>query len=502
MLKDLRQLICWEAAGDKAKTPEGPVKTAEQVKNEAKENVIKAIKASPGETALKAKNLVDIAKAEAKVLAGADVDLIAGANNLLDKAEEEFKDIVALLEKRLGIKAVLDSLKPSESGVNFAEAQKILNEIKEDRDFLAKVFGSNDVVVKLFIEKEADVDKAAVSYYQDLANKVAQDISKPSFAQNDLMQLMDHLGAMKEVEYNKFPGVSVDLWKNSLANTFNDNFSKGMECLLSNRSVLDEDGVRSLKRFDFANKNLIEAEKDKEPGHLAGAKDYMEMVLAEQDARRVMTLPSLSFDTLMKARDDFDKALKLSANEKVGDSAKARDLFKAVVERCKTETEKVEPVLERKIVSFTRDGKDNVPSSDEPAGKEVEKKPREISELIALTQQKFKDAQAHYDGLSFTDLVRSAGTDKSSGAKALLEKITSDYLKGMYASLSDVEKRNLDNSEVVASPKLKTFFKFYDVTVKFSLKGGVNLRFGGGSIINLDKEAPKTPKKLSSDYVA
>lgn len=245
------------------------------------------------------------------------------------------------------MKVQLESLKPNEPNFDFVEAQKLLNKIKADRDFLARTFVDGDPVLALLSSKEGEVDLAAVKYYKALSIPVDEVVNNDAIPYEErLTKLMSDVSLMQEVNYNKFPGVG-DQGKVVLKGEYENKISNALEYLQKNKDSLNPDGKNSLKRFEFANRNLAGAEKDKEPGHLSGAKDYMEMVLAEQDARRAMTLLGNDIGSL---KDDFDKALKLSANEKIGDSAKARDLFREIVSKCNAIT-KEQVVAKNKLES-------------------------------------------------------------------------------------------------------------------------------------------------------
>lgn len=342
------------------------------------------------------------------------------------------------------MKVQLESLKPNEPNFDFVEAQELLNKIKADRDILARTFVDGDPVLALVRSKEGDVDLAAVKYYKTLSDTVDEVVNNDAIPYEErLTKLMYDVSLMQGANYDKFPGVG-DQGKVVLKGEYENKISKALEYLQKNKDSLNLDGKNALKRFEFANRNLAGAEKDKEPGHLAGAKDYMEMVLAEQAARLWMNWPNLSKDVLRKVSDDFDKALKLSANEKVGDSAKARDLFDAVAEKCETETKKIEN-LQKEVAA-------------EKAKNPTEQKRIEVQNL-AKTVYKAYEALDPSKKAEFLRDVSKVYTQWPSTEQDLLKPILSatmqdslngeeDRLQKVKALLEDVNKNKPSSTPV------------------------------------------------------
>lgn len=380
MLENLKQLIRWDPPNDKGggdKPADKPTKTPEQIKKEAKEKAIADIKAAPGEAEVKAEDMVAKAKGNVDKVEGADDKSKTDAKTKLDGAAAEFADIVALLKKRLQLKTDLAKFDPKKEGFDFLHAQDVLKKADADKAALVGAFGEADSVLASVEGKKTEVNAAAKNFYEGLAKINVTGVTEaPDKKVKDYTDLMAQVAKMQEAKHTGFPGVD-EATQKSLDADFKTKIAQAVKALSDNQAAfqdLSADDKESFKRLKFAVDNMAAAESDKNSEHMAGADQYMEMVLAEQEARRVWaSLPvgatpedSWRADTITGGVDAgwnkeganyqnynaalkaFNDALKLSANREIGDSTKARDLFKTAANKWREVLNVVEKQKEEK----------------------------------------------------------------------------------------------------------------------------------------------------------
>lgn len=277
----------------------------------------------------------------------------AAAETKINAAKSRFETLLTAVKKRIELKTAIDKIKADDKNFDFLHAEAVISKIKADKAALVGTFGENDSVLSSVDQKETEVNAAAKNFYESVGKLNLTGITEaPDKSKNDYNQVMTQISKMQEASYNGFPGAD-DKAKEGLKKDFDQKIKDAVAALDQHKDELglSDDDKASLKRFKFGIENLDAAEKEKDPGHLAGAKQYMEMNLAEQEARRVWaSLPfnpdetkswratdmSTSVDkgwgankaNYNEAVAAFNKGLELSANRQLGDSTKARDLFR------------------------------------------------------------------------------------------------------------------------------------------------------------------------------
>lgn len=271
------------------------------------------------------------------------------ADDQIDAARARFEAAIALAKRVTKFKTDVAGIKV---GSDYADSLAKVEALKAERDALKEA----GYVDTLLTDKEKEVTDAAKGYYDGLVAKIDK---KPAaedkkYTHEEITALMSAVSELQDAKYKNFPGLA----KDSDTSAYTSKVTEGLAAIQANAdSSTDPDFKESLRRFNFALNNLGVAEgseKAKESGHLAGAKQYMEMVLAEQEARRVWnSLPSdpdpkkawrnssirdgkldeslwkkTNYDNYTKAVDLFNKGMEKSANGSTGDSTKARDFFK------------------------------------------------------------------------------------------------------------------------------------------------------------------------------
>lgn len=277
-----------------------------------------------------------------------DVDKKA-ADEQINAARARFEAAIALAKRVTKFNAAVAAIT---IGSDYADTLAKVEALKAERDGL-KEAGFADTSLDA---KEKEVIAAAKAYYDGLVTKIDK---KPAaedkkYTHDEITALMSAVSELQDAKYKKFPGLA----KDTDTSSYTTKVTEGLATIQANAdSSTDPDFKESLRKFNFALVNLSGAENSqtsKESGHLAGAKQYMEMVLAEQEARRIWnSLPfdadpkntwrnasirdgnldpklwkDTNFSNYTKAVDLFNKGMEKSANATAGDSTKARDFFK------------------------------------------------------------------------------------------------------------------------------------------------------------------------------
>ena len=271
------------------------------------------------------------------------------ADDQINAARARFEAAIALAKRVTKFKTDVAAIVV---GSDYADALAKVEALKAERDSL-KEAGFADTLLDA---KEKEVTGAAKGYYDGLITKIdkqptAQD---KKYTHDEITALMSAVSELQDAKYKNFPGLA----KDTDTSVYATKVTEGLATIQANAdSSTDPDFKESLRKFNFALVNLDGAEKSqnsKESGHLAGAKQYMEMVLAEQEARRIWnSLPfdadpknswrnssirdgkldeslwkQANYENYTKAVDLFNKGMAKSVNATAGDSTKARDFFK------------------------------------------------------------------------------------------------------------------------------------------------------------------------------
>ncbi len=313
-----------------------------QVEKEVKEQV-----QSEANTIGNADSLVAAAKAKLpKVL---NDEAIESAEAEIDKAKGRFEKLVAAVTQRIALKTAVNGVKIDGKDVDsLRKAEMDINKLKTDKAALIAVFGKTDSVLAAVDEKEKEVQAAASRFYTGIGEMTLENITTNG-NKKDYDQVMTQVAQMQEASYNGFPGAA-ESDKDALKKDFALKISAAVAALDQYQNQiagLSEDEKASLKRFKFGIENLDAAEKEKDPGHLAGAKQYMEMNLAEQEAKRVLASivekDSLD-DAYKKLYEEADKAFQDAQG--LAEKAKGSGKPSEAAAKFKEATEKWKEVLE------------------------------------------------------------------------------------------------------------------------------------------------------------
>lgn len=308
----------------------------------ARAEVEASVKASP--EAYKEKSAADLAnEAKAKLpndLSDADKKT---ATDKIDAAKGKFEALLALVKRKIELKANVAVVKTED----LSDAAGKIKTYKAERDALVKAGMPNEESVDA---KETEINTAAAAKYENLGLKGSIDLRNAEL--EELQGYMTKMATMEKLSYEGFPGLADAASKEATAKKFKEDIAN-ITNAFSTAQNADDDLKRQLKSFDFANRNLETAQKETgTEGYLEGAKEYKEMVLAEQEARgawaqlpfdadpketwRAATIadavsltdwPNLGND-YNKAVESFKKGVDKSVNKVVGDSIEAKKLFK------------------------------------------------------------------------------------------------------------------------------------------------------------------------------
>lgn len=294
------------------------------------------------------------------------------ATKKIEAAKVEFEKILALVKRKIELKANVAKIDTSK---DFLHAHDELVKLEKENEALKKEGMPDEPSVA---EKRTELNDDSEQYYDGLSNKVDEDVTRlkqidaDKLKSEDVNFLMVSVAELQQAKFNKYPGLDPQ----TDTKDYEEKIKNGVTQLDDSTAKLkDPDLVDSLKRFKFAQVNLAGAESSgaaaKESGHLAGAEQYMAMVLAEQEARRVWaSLPRIddpknnwrgdkigddptksgqwdtngeNYKNYIAAQKDFSEALALaSINKDPGDSYKATVLFKSAADKWRLVVEKAD----------------------------------------------------------------------------------------------------------------------------------------------------------------
>jgi hypothetical protein len=214
---------------------------------------------------------------------------VLGANAKYEKASRELA-LRAKLNVRLGavnpdgdILHAVDELEEIKKQQNNGLPEKLRLDLSE------KVSAVKTKATEFYNGK-----KDVVWYADEAGVKADYPLSQANFR-----SMMADISEMQQLMAADFKGYVEG--EADLKSEYDKRIEAGMKWLQDNRNatetsdvegeeslpVATDDEKSALDRLDFAVKNLSAAERSGEKGHEAGARQYMAMVLAEQEARRV-----------------------------------------------------------------------------------------------------------------------------------------------------------------------------------------------------------------------
>lgn len=393
------------------------------------------------------------------------------AEDKINAAQAKFEAALALAKRNIELKAAVAAIKPDKDFLNAVEK---FAPLEKERDVLKAAGLPEDTSVD---NKKLEIRRLAKVYYDGVASKLDKELAIASKdLKDEVVAMMTAVSELQQAKFNKYPGL--DDGTNTKA--YDAKIVAAVNKIEANAaSVNDPEFAASLKRFKFAQTNLAGAESSgaaaKESGHLAGAEQYMAMVLAEQEARRVWaSLPKdndLSkswrgdkigddldtscwskdgdnYKNYVAAQKDFNQALALaSINKDPGDSYKATNLFKSAADKWRLVVEKAEEEREKKAAEKKDAEKKDAEKSESKAKTLKDKLSKTTARKLLEkdTLKDYDDAIAKMTG-NLSDYVGAKGLfDKAFGR---FEGIEKDYV-ALTNSLSDKLQGGVD--QVVAS---------------------------------------------------
>lgn len=454
----------------------------------------------------------------------------------IEAAKGEFEKILGLVKRKIELKANVAKV---DTGKDFLHAHDELVKLEKENEALKKEGLADEPSVA---EKRTELSDNADEYYDGLSTKVDEEVGRlkqidaDKLKSEDVSSLMAAVTELQQAKFNKYPGLD----SQTDTKDYEEKIKNGVAQLDDSTVKLkDSDLVDSLKRFKFAQMNLAGAESQgaagKESGHLGGAEQYMVMVLAEQEARRVWgSLPKLedkdknwrgdkigddptqtgnwnkdgdNYKNYMAAQKDFNEALKLSANREVGDSAKAAALFKSAAEKwrkvlaeadkkeqsenaaLKAEVEKVKSEavkLKNDLMKTTASRLLEGSSTDwENADKFLSANPPDYQNAKTKYESlitRLKEIQTKYNDLTkYLSTELQKGVDQvlagNSGDKVIAKNIMFGWVNNIYTHLDEDKKKmwaGLTAINYLNSDKIKM-----EVWVTTLDGGGVNVDTSG-----------------------
>ncbi len=340
MMYGLQQLVKWAPEQPHGGGADKPVmKTSEQLKKEVVEVTLREIKANPVSAGMEVKNMVDTAKKKIAAMPDLDEQLKGEVLKRLDGGVVEFIVLAEDLKAKTKLMVDLLAMKPDQAGFDFAKAEKFLGDAKVDVEDWANEYATDDVVIKKYYQKVQEVSNAANNKYVAMSAGL-RDVSQSdgAFSASQVERLLKGVYDMQGVLLADLPGVMDASLKQNLRAELARAESEVVTVLAAHLSDLKGDQAEAAKRFLFARTNLIEAGKDGNKDHLAGANEYMEMALAEREAagwRDQLDGARRGGEVYGKALRLFEQAGRLMGNRKIGDSKAARDLYRQAADQWK-----------------------------------------------------------------------------------------------------------------------------------------------------------------------
>lgn len=268
--------------GEKLGTSESGAKSALYLKEEAKREVVDEVKHSPVKALDTAPKMINRAKVVVDTK-DAKPETKEAAKLKLDKAEGEFKDVVSAVNARAALLIELEGIDPEK---DFSHAVEAIKKVKVKCDPIKKFFGDEDTVLDDVDNKEIAIQENAREHYNGLADKVDQICEDSDINSEKLGQLMQLVAEMQQAKLINFVGVT-ERESKKLETKFKSKSQLAFKVLNANYEVLNKDNQDAFNRLQGALVQLDDAEIGKNPAEKKKAKERIEMVIAEQEARRV-----------------------------------------------------------------------------------------------------------------------------------------------------------------------------------------------------------------------
>ncbi len=232
--------------------------------------------------------LADTAKEKIQVPdeAGKARDKALSAKSRIDQLTQQLQEAVNNIKARTTLQARLSAVNPAHT--DFLHQ---VNEMKDIRAKNSKLPSNLQLPADNLSAADSSIEKAAADYYEsrekvDWMSK-EKGIDAPQ-SPDACRKIMADISEMQQALAGGFPGLA-EGQKEAMMTAYRDLIQKGLDTLKTNeaKNLMPADEKLALNEFDRARTNLEAAEKGKEAGHKAGAEQYMGMVLAEQEARRI-----------------------------------------------------------------------------------------------------------------------------------------------------------------------------------------------------------------------
>lgn len=331
------------------------LKDAGELKEKAKSEVISDVKRSPVDAVDTAPKMVTEAKKKVDNNTKAEVATKDVAKEKLDKAQDEFSDTVKALEARTALLAHLATIDPKD----FFHAVDEIEKVKAESKPVEAFFGEGDTVLDDIDAKDIAIQDSAREFYHSLSSGVTELAEIPDINRDEVQSLMHLIVQMEQAKSHNFIGVTEREAK-KLHKEFSAQSDWARKVIRENVSVLTKDGADSFQRLESALVAQEEAEqgspKDKEK-----AKERMDTVVAEQDARRIwQALPynpdvneswrstditkdvgpgwnknGANYQNYMAALNSFQLGVKMAEGKDSDSNAKAVQLFRVAAEKWK-----------------------------------------------------------------------------------------------------------------------------------------------------------------------
>lgn len=416
------------------------------------------------------------------------------ASEKIHKARNQFEAVLGLVKRNIELKAAVAAIKPDKDFLNAVEK---LAPLEKERDALKAAGLPEDTSVDA---KKVEIRNLAKGYYDGVASKLDKELTIASKNPKDeVVAMMTAVSELQQAKFNKYPGLA----DGTDTKAYDAKIAEAVKKIEANAaSVNDPEFTDSLKRFKFAQTNLAGAESSgaaaKESGHLAGAEQYMAMVLAEQEARRVWaSLPRIddpknnwrgdkigddptksgqwdtngeNYKNYVAAQKDFNEALaKAQINRDPGDSYKATLLFKSAADKWRLVVEKA-------------DLKKETDMKDQPESKML------LSKFTEVTDKKVLEKYLKPEHKALIELAK--------GEKKVEAKDVDGKLKEMAAATTELDKllKDLNTArEAYGKSRIQEAYNFYFTT----LKGNGNLTQTIYDFMNNPQYLKETATKMS-----
>ncbi len=331
------------------------LKEADELKKKAKAEVIDDVKKRPTDAVDTAPKMVTEAKKKVDSNTKAEEKTKDAAKKKLDKAQDEFTDTVKALEARTALITHLVTIDPKD----FFNAVDEIEKVKAEAKPVAAFFGEGDTVLDDIDTKDIAIQDSAREFYHGLSASVDELAGIPDINSLEVQSLMHLIVQMEQAKSHNFTGVTEREAK-KLGKEFDEQSILARNVVRENVSMLSKDSADSFQRLESALVEQDDAEqgnaKDKEK-----AKERMDVIIAEQDARRVWQALPYNFDpneswrsaditkevgqgwnknganyqNYMAALNAFNLGVKMSEGKDSDSNAKAVQLFRVAAEKWK-----------------------------------------------------------------------------------------------------------------------------------------------------------------------